>query len=577
MLEPPEIANNKALGGFGLNVMSPLLQSVTLTASLRVQAAIGPSKSPDVQIRHWATFHPGQKLKIHKAERPLFSNDFNSALKTALGNEKEFWLVKNALSMNMKDKQTGTITSTPFFGTLSAEIGFILDFVAVSPANDLPLSLGSTEAPENLDSKVQLPWSLQGCLFNETNVLVWTSNFREFLPLSARDFSKNSSSFCDESLILNSHRTLIETSHLKIILVCGPRAEKMIQAVQKGACRFSLELRGFKYSMYISSGLGAIPKRLFIRCPELPSQVWSTSSAHTAKLSEVIRFATSVISITGIRPYFIESSSVVGTILGQARRERLGNPMMTVGTLDESIKLWLFRKGIRDESDLRHIEELAESLTEGLLMVLHALPRKGPYGQGKVPNAKPQKAEKSAHKQVPFDIEKYTAVKEMVHDLVSQREHEFAEKLARLPNNLLRRSGDTDSTLLIQSDVASAPILPSPRVDDEEIKPVTDVPYPSQWENDAHHEALPEDLAHLLDTGIQRGILDTSEDPLLHYEESLRTKFSRKGVSRKDQESHLNGLKRQQYIWREEAPVFREKEYKYNVPLGVSYQKVNSC
>ena len=62
---------------------------------------------------------------------------------------------------------------------------------------------------------------------------------------------------------------------------------------------------------------------------------------HSARLGEVLQFALNIAGMTGIRPYFIESSSVVGSILCQTRKERLGEAAITIDTLDTGIRLWL--------------------------------------------------------------------------------------------------------------------------------------------------------------------------------------------------------------------------------------------
>jgi hypothetical protein len=51
---------------------------------------------------------------------------------------------------------------TPFFGTLEAKVAFVLDYAAVSLADDL----FGEQAEELL--RVDLLWALQGCRFNET-------------------------------------------------------------------------------------------------------------------------------------------------------------------------------------------------------------------------------------------------------------------------------------------------------------------------------------------------------------------------------------------------------------------------
>lgn len=65
------------------------------------------------------------------------------------------------------------------------------------------------------------------------------------------------------------HRSLIQQCAAKVVLLCGPRAESAIKAVMTSPSRYTLELQGFTYSMYLEKA-GASAQKLYIRCPELP-------------------------------------------------------------------------------------------------------------------------------------------------------------------------------------------------------------------------------------------------------------------------------------------------------------------
>lgn len=75
--------NNSPFGlDWGLNVMSPLVHgNIAFTKEIRVRANIGPSKSSDNQIKHWAVFNPTAKSRWSvKSKGPVFKRDFNKAL-----------------------------------------------------------------------------------------------------------------------------------------------------------------------------------------------------------------------------------------------------------------------------------------------------------------------------------------------------------------------------------------------------------------------------------------------------------------------------------------------------------------
>lgn len=404
---------------YGLNVMTPLVQGhVTLSKALRIKANAGPSQSLDSQIRYWATFNPSNKKKIQRKPRPIFQCDFDAALEMALGDKELFQDVIELLRSPRHPAKPNLCDCIPFAGSLQAAIGFVLDYAAVSVANDSPLE------SVNSKSSSDLPWPIQGCGFHEKNVLVWTYNFKRFSSLTPDDFINTKDS---ENSWKGPHRTLLGQCAARILLLCGPRAGRIIKAVLEGSSQYILDIQGYKYQIYFDH------RRLYIRCPELPAEIWSINPTHAARLSDVVRFSTSVLGITDIRPYFVESSSIVGYILCQARKERLGGHVMTTDDLDTGIKLWLTRKGIGEDADIREIETIAGSLIRGLLMLLHALPRK----QVAVPIPKrppfPDIGRERARVHEGFDNESYKKIEELVHNRVAKRDKLYLERLSSLP------------------------------------------------------------------------------------------------------------------------------------------------
>lgn len=109
---------NENTRSFGLNIMSPLVQgNVMLSQLLRVQASVGPSRSPDPQIRHWAVFNPTHNKAIRIKGRPFFRCNFDTALRTALGGSQAFFLsVKKSLQLKSTANTHAKIETIPFVG-----------------------------------------------------------------------------------------------------------------------------------------------------------------------------------------------------------------------------------------------------------------------------------------------------------------------------------------------------------------------------------------------------------------------------------------------------------------------------
>ncbi|CEL04692.1 hypothetical protein ASPCAL05818 [Aspergillus calidoustus] len=426
MLDHPDTGQATATRYFGLNVMSPLVQGYGLDTYLRTKANAGPARSPDCQIRHWAVFNPKQKKGVSdRSRRPIFQRDFCGAVRRALGEKAEPVLDYLQLDLEILD-DTRLANTPPYVGNVKAPLGFVLDYEKVSAAQDTPL-----EPTDSQIKQLVLPWSLRKCLFTDNNVIAWTYNFRAHTQLNPGDLAMLARN--KRSSHGNSHRAMLDQIHARIIFLCGPRAEKAIREALRCPIRYTLELSGFEYPVYLDDA-AEFDKRLYIRIPELPAEIWSNEPKHSVKLAEALRFGINILGLKNLRPYFFESSSVMWFILGQARRERLGELPMTVETVDEGIKLWLARKGLGEKEDLEKIEYLGGSLSRGLLMVLHALSRREKDGT-KVPQARlPSSGSESkvrCHEN--FDVRRYSALTEFVNDKVKERERKYTDLIANLP------------------------------------------------------------------------------------------------------------------------------------------------
>ncbi|OJJ55566.1 hypothetical protein ASPSYDRAFT_1159393 [Aspergillus sydowii CBS 593.65] len=566
ILEPIDAPSSRDMRSFGLNIMSPLVQGGVLSALTRIRANSGPTRSPDRQIRYWPVFRHGQKKQVHAVSaRPHLKRDFDETLRMALGvNEDLYASVRmSLLHVNGTKAASAKTTTIPFIGHINARIAFVLDFAATSPANDeLLLPLGCEELAD------VIPWSLRGCHFNDKNSLIWTHDFGSFSELEFESFSET----LPNQNVLDWHRSLLEETQAHVILLCGPRAERIIKSLLgKNVSKHTLELRGFEYTMYFQRATKATRHRIYIRTPTLPSESWSTSVGHSARLSEAIRFSVNMIGLTGIRPYFAEASSVVGYILKCAKVESQGGEVLTPENIDAGAKLWLCRKGFTELDDLREIEKLGETFVRGLLMVLHALPRKNNREYQKMPPSlrgaditKPKKARVPE----PFDPERFGKVKNLVGDRIKERESKYALRFVGLsPEQPL---GSSES---LQSSDGSSPVQMGPsasllefsRIEDdspETVAKMRSLLASRQVElTEANLESTVEDLANIINSAVRRGIF-------------VAERSARRGILRKGQ---VTGKHRGDYgcrDWGNELENLPNKEYNYTVPLGVPYERL---
>lgn len=223
------------------------------------------------------------------------------------------------------------------------------------------------------------------------------------------------------------HQQLIDCSPVRIIFLCGPRAKKAIRV--PSLSRFTLQIWGIQYSMYLMDN----PKRILIRCPPVPCEIWSKNGFDSTQLNSGIRFAVGLLSLQkeATRAYAVETVGLVGTILGYARDERLGREKITTKTVGGPVLLWLNQKDLAIEGDKR-IETLAGSLSRGLLMILHYLPRNETRASSKRqtdPGARAMPNAKRVRCHEPFDKDVFREVKKIVLDDVTEKEESYKTAL----------------------------------------------------------------------------------------------------------------------------------------------------
>lgn len=361
------------LGGFGLNIISPLMQNTHLSEIDRGFWTNQLRGSSDPQIKAFFSFRVQTKQRVlSQSSRSIWiAADYFKALDDAIKDRPLFSAVEATLQSNISHTtDSGLYDDIPFYGTRSASIGFVLDIASTiggDPHNDYEANAGDSRQ----SISCSLPWALEAAKFNAENVLVWTHNFKRFSIISTSILEGNK----DEEVIhARQHLELLNTSSLKVVILCGSMAKRTILSLLKISQRYDLKLRGFCYQLYIENTSKA--SRLFIVSPGLPAKTWSLPYLQTAKVCELIKFVSLVTNTKGITAYFIENASVLHIILKQRQREKDGAAKMTVDNIHSALYSWLCRKGFGDLEDIRRLEEIAGSLMQGLCILLHVLPRK---------------------------------------------------------------------------------------------------------------------------------------------------------------------------------------------------------
>ncbi|KAH7240364.1 uncharacterized protein BKA55DRAFT_693904 [Fusarium redolens] len=461
---------------------------------------------------------------------------YKDCLRAAVG-EDYFQALSDSFALDEHpdvDATTASLTSK-FAGSLSAKIGVLLDYSIVSAAEDY--SETSHQIP---DRDNEIPWQLRGSGFDPSDILVWTYNFMPFTTLEeSRPMRLSPYSPGD-----GSHRALVEASHVKIVLLCGPRAEQAIRREFQNLIKSELQLR-YNFTLYFDNNY----PRLFIRCPELPSRPSAVPYHHNSKIGEALRFAAKMTGVESSRTAFLETSTVIQYILCQIKAERLGTATpMTTQTIPEGVKFWLLHRGFRGLDDISQLEKLSGTLSRGLLVVLHG--RAKLAREGKIRHnsfwrrlrLKLGKQEVRVHE--PFDPEMYPLARA------------FYSKLAALSDKEVLKSCTLDATdtEVISNDHHGE--------ENDEDEPTAIIDCSSELQSSLSEEPDMKDLAATVDPAIIASITNGDNYPLADIFKA---------------ENRWNTLSGQQRCsgvsnWKKEGERYKVTPYRYILPESTRYK-----
>ncbi|KAJ3498085.1 hypothetical protein NLG97_g1403 [Lecanicillium saksenae] len=92
-------------------------------------------------------------------------------------------------------------------------------------------------------------------------------------------------------------------------------------------------------------------------------------------ISEIIKFASIIVGMSDLRPYFMEYSSVLCGIVRARKQENDGQQPFTLDNIDQSFLSWLSRKGFNGD-DIKDLERAGGGIVQGLVILLRCLARR---------------------------------------------------------------------------------------------------------------------------------------------------------------------------------------------------------
>ncbi len=373
----------------GANVMDPMLQMMRLhpmdTYFYRSQA----QRSEDPEVKAFCDMRAAQRILLGTFGHGYINatiQDYKSAIKRTFSEtEASAWLsscklpavaptgevdYRRGVFEELSDIMRGSYTGLDFVppaGSPSAKIGFVSDYVV------------SDETVSEEDSWPTLPSAYQELGFDESNSLAWTFDFCQRRELDPSSFRKLQEDSKRTKSITWCHKSLIQTSNLRVIFLCGPDAEIYVTRALDNLVKAKLKLRDKTYRVFLVPDPGSQRYRLYIRCPDLVVSADNFLSGEISSLGDILKFAAMMTETKGARPYHLECALALRYILAQyshdkrchggTMSERTRSYETTSNNLARGMKMWLKRRGF-SVADVSRCRELAGSTTTGLLLLV---------------------------------------------------------------------------------------------------------------------------------------------------------------------------------------------------------------
>lgn len=163
------------------------------------------------------------------------------------------------------------------------------------------------------------------------------------------------------------HRAMIAESSLKIVLLCGPRAEDAVLDPPEQRREYQIKIHRRKHSLFTNARDNSI---LYLRCPMPPLGRRSRHSlyhGHVTDLCEVLQMAKMITATKDVFPFRLESRSVLLSMIA-LRVLELDGQQIFIDDLGVGHRSWLARKGFVTEEDVGELAVTADGqLMKGLL------------------------------------------------------------------------------------------------------------------------------------------------------------------------------------------------------------------
>ncbi|KAM5378165.1 hypothetical protein ACJZ2D_004623 [Fusarium nematophilum] len=388
---PPQVLNplfgEGAYSYVGLNILSPLLQGKGVSRTMRAKYLEYHQNSPDTDISAYVEFRKdcnAERRNKLRAAICLLRRDYRQA-------------IKQLASDSSLDPGSFSSFGTPSASGPSAEHDINARFQEVELAISRPLCrprgnfqarigvvLSSELAEVEYDGHTFKP--LQGLELKENDHLIWTTSFDKIGSEPPR-LSQGSN---EDKLFGNLNRSIIVKADLRVVVVCGLRAQGDIQRALADQLPAPLELsppqalvlgNDTHQVWFLTSGRTI--QTVLLACPEPIITSYLRNFSLARRLRDVFGL---VSTLTGIRLRYIcwVNQCFHAAFIAQlaAEKEDPTVPPLTTPTLGAIFQDWLHYRGFKDEADIMELEKAAGgNLTRGIKYVRLILSKRAQAGR----------------------------------------------------------------------------------------------------------------------------------------------------------------------------------------------------
>lgn len=394
----------------GLNVVSPLLQNITLSPNERAECRQWLRFSPSLETQQFAEtrakeLQQRQNLSLQpSSQRPNYEDiqrefrdqiipyscpflthkdEVTGKIPSNLRQPIDNTIIEKSVAVYLKEQGVEEYLQAFPFGSNEAPIGFILDF-------DIPSLKYDGENVSALPA--HFPSALRSIGFHEQNCLTWPFNFQApFVPRKL----KLAGSRDGDTYLREINRQIIDNSNLQVIILCGINAERMAILSSPSFKKTTLTIGKMSLEAFLQIEQSVV-LRVYLKSLAPLSALYSSDWRGGTMVSLTIKVAACLTQTKGIQPFYFRSRVALSELVVIRLREERGETKMTIDSITDSIWSWLHRRGF-EESDIARLEAIGESVSRGILLAMITSPRR-PINRTPIPRIFPKNKSVFSHK-----------------------------------------------------------------------------------------------------------------------------------------------------------------------------------